>query len=59
MKRILTIQIEIVDNVQAAWICNNHMNNNPTYGVHVTAILEGPIPELDEDEDEDEINPLF
>jgi len=53
MGRVLTIQIEIVDDIKAAWIWHNHMNNNPTYGVHVTAIQEGPIPkEAEQDEDD-------
>jgi hypothetical protein len=52
MGRILTIQIDIVDDVGAAWIWHNHMNNNPTHGLHVRVIHEGPMPEEREDADE-------
>jgi hypothetical protein len=52
MARVLTIQIEIVDDLKSAWIWHNHMNNNPTYGVLVKVIHEGPITNANEDVDE-------
>jgi hypothetical protein len=50
MRRILTIQVEIVDKMQAEWIWNNHMKNDSCHGVLVTAIHEGPIVKSDESE---------
>ena len=51
MGRILTIQIEIIDQKKAAWIWDTHMNNEHFHGVFITAIQEGPIYKTNEDED--------
>ena len=55
-KRILTLQVEITDELQSAWIWHNHMNSNPTYGVRVTVIQEGPIPEENEQIEKNDLN---
>jgi hypothetical protein len=46
MKRILTIQIEITDPNETAWIWNSHATNVSRHGIHVTAIHEGTIKDL-------------
>lgn len=43
-KRILTLQVEIEDEDQAAWIWNNHIHNDGSNGVYVTTIQSGKIP---------------
>ncbi len=50
MKRILTIQIEIEDMKEAAWIWQCHLDNHARNGIGVQAIYEGPIKHLLEEE---------
>jgi hypothetical protein len=52
MKRIVTIQVEITDQKKAAWIWDNHMGKDTNNGVYVTVIRNGPIPEEEEDGNE-------
>lgn len=52
--RVLTIQIEIVDKEQAAWIWDTHMNGAVFHGVEITAIHEGGIVEELYAEEEDQ-----
>ena len=53
-RRILTIQVEIADHEQAAWIWATHMSITHKYGIYVTAIHEGPIDKVYECEDADD-----
>lgn len=51
MGRVLTIQIEIVDKEDAAWIWYTHMHNKPMHGVIVQAIHEGKMKDIENDRD--------
>ena len=51
-KRIITIEIDIVDKDKAAWIWENHSGEDTNNGVYVRKIMEGQIPECDCEENE-------
>lgn len=42
-RRILTLQVEIIDKHEAGWIWYGHLDNGYQYGVRVKVIREGPI----------------
>ena len=44
MNRILTIQVEIIDQEKAGWIWRNHMGEPDDTGVSVQAIQNGKMP---------------
>lgn len=53
-KRVLTIQVEVVDEEEVSWIWDSHMLGIPLYGVLITAIREGLIPDKHGEKEEEQ-----